>query len=183
MRVVIVPGMGCTPVYSCNWYSWLQNELHKRGITCILKDFPDPYQCRESIWIPYLSNDIGLDENTVVVGHSSGAACAMRLLEKQQENPLRAVILVAAAYTDLGDEQERRSEYFSRDWNWEGMKRGAKTIVCFHGVDDPLIPVAEARYIAEKLWGENFEYHEIDGASHFFEPWSKLIDLFDENRI
>jgi uncharacterized protein len=175
--------MGCTPVKSCNWYLWLKNELHTRGIECILRDFPDPYQCRESIWIPFLQNDIGLDDDTVLIGHSSGAACAMRLLERQQDDPLRSVILVATAYTDLGDEHERRSEYFSRDWNWEAMKKGAKNIVCYHGVDDPLIPVAEARHIAEKLRGENFVYHELNGVSHFFEPWNSLLDLFDENRI
>ena len=182
MRVVIIPGMGCSPVKHCNWYSWLNTELAQRNIECVLRDFPDPDQCRESIWVPFVMNDIGLDQDTVVVGHSSGAACAMRLLEQQQV-PLRAAILVAAAYTDMGDAHERRSEYFSRDWNWDAMTKGAGTIVCFHGTDDHLIPVAEARHIAEKLKGDNFQYYEMDGMSHFFQPWAELLQLFDEKRL
>jgi predicted alpha/beta hydrolase family esterase len=178
MKVVIIPGMGCSPVKQCNWYSWLKTELSERNIDCVLRDFPDPNQCRESIWVPFLMNEIGLDKDTVVIGHSSGAACAMRLLEKK--TPLKGVILVAAAYTDLGDADERRSEYFSREWKWEDMKEGAQQIVCFHGTDDHLIPVAEARHIAKKLEGDNFEYHEIDGMSHFFQPWKELLDIFDD---
>lgn len=185
MRVVIIPGMGCSPVEHCNWYSWLQSELVKRDITCILRDFPDPNQCRESIWIPFLLDEIGLDQDTVVVGHSSGAACAMRLLELAETTRpvLRAAILVPAAYTDLGDAHERRSEYFSREWKWNDMKKGAQQIVCFHGTDDHLIPVTEARHIAENLEGENFIYHEMKGKSHFFQPWTEILDVLDEMSV
>ena len=112
MRIVIIPGMGCSPVATSNWYSWFANEMAKKpDVTCILRDFPDPNRCRESIWLPFLQNEIGLDENTIIVGHSSGAACAMRLLENESVGKLRGAILVASAYTDLGDEDERLSEY------------------------------------------------------------------------
>jgi hypothetical protein len=138
------------------------------------------------------------DERIIVVGHSSGAACAMRLLERygKNDNPknlnqhdsssssspskrLLAAILVAAAYTDLGDEDERRSEYFQRPWDWDAMKRGADRIVLFHGTNDHLIPVQEARYIAQQLQGK-VEYHEMHGKFHFFEPWPELLHVIDD---
>eukprot|EP00545_Synedropsis_sp_CCMP1620_P010010 CAMPEP_0119013664 /NCGR_PEP_ID=MMETSP1176-20130426/8717_1 /TAXON_ID=265551 /ORGANISM="Synedropsis recta cf, Strain CCMP1620" /LENGTH=186 /DNA_ID=CAMNT_0006966769 /DNA_START=61 /DNA_END=621 /DNA_ORIENTATION=- len=181
MKVVIIPGMGCSPVAQSNWYSWFASQMKERSIDCVLRDFPDPNQCRESIWIPFLLEEIGIEpETTIVVGHSSGAACAMRLLEKNLGAPLKGAILVAAAHTDLGDADERRSEYFSRPWKWNNIREGAEQIVCFHGTDDHLIPVAEARHIAEKLEGDTFRYHEMDGMSHFFQPWQKLLDVFDE---
>lgn len=182
MRIVLIPGMGCSPVTHSNWYSWFENKVSKlEGVEeCIIRDFPDPNKCREKIWVPYLINEIGLDENTVVVGHSTGASCAMRLLESHSVPKMKGVILVAAAYTDLGDEQERQSGYFDRPWDWEQMKDGANKIVCFHGVDDPLIPVGEARYIAENMAGENFEYHEMEGVSHFFQPWDNILDVIDD---
>ncbi|GFH59058.1 alpha/beta-hydrolase [Chaetoceros tenuissimus] len=183
MRIVLIPGMGCSPVARVNWYSWFANEvLKKQNVDeCVLRDFPDPNGCKESIWIPFLRDEIGLDENTIVVGHSSGAACAMRLLENDEVCKLKGVLLVAAAYTDLGDEYERRSEYFSRPWNWEKMKKGAEKIHCFHGVDDHLIPVKEARYIAVKMKGPTFKYSEIKGGvSHFFEPWDEILDVIDD---
>lgn len=184
MRIVIIPGMGCTPVQSSNWYSWLAQEVKSRHQMtvkeCVLRDFPDPYQCKESVWIPFLRDEIGLDEDTILVGHSSGAACAMRLLEQHDKiSFLKAVVLVAAAYTDLGEESERRSEYFNRPWNWEKMKQGVSQITCFHSKDDPLIDVSEARHISQKMESENFEYIEMDGKSHFFQPWTEILDVLD----
>ena len=40
----------------------------------------------------------------MLVGHSSGAVAAMRLLEK---TPLLGAVLVSACHTDLGDAGER----------------------------------------------------------------------------
>mmetsp|Transcript_19028 Transcript_19028/g.18288 ORF Transcript_19028/g.18288 Transcript_19028/m.18288 type:complete len:190 (-) Transcript_19028:12-581(-) len=181
MRVVIIPGMGCTPVQSSVWYSWFAKQMESRpAVTeCVIRNFPDPYVCKESVWVPFLTNEIGLDQDTIVVGHSTGAACAMRLLESDDIAFLRGVVLVAAAHTDLGEESERKSEYFNRPWNWEKMKQGAQKIVCFHGTDDPLIPVSEARHIAQKMECDAFEYKEMDGMSHFFHPWQDILDVLD----
>ena len=180
MKIVLIPGMGCSPVARSNWYSWFAQEMSKRpSVECVLRDFPDPRYCRESIWVPFLKDEIGLDENTIVVGHSSGAACAMRLLENDEIGTLRGAVLVAAAHTDLGDESERFSEYFNRPWDWEKMKNGANKIHCFHGFDDPLIPVREARYIADKMKGDNFAYDEMMGKSHFFQPWNEILEVVD----
>jgi len=33
---------------------------------------------RESIWLPFMEKDLRCDEETVIIGHSSGAAAAMR---------------------------------------------------------------------------------------------------------
>lgn len=41
----------------------------------------------------------GIDENTILVGHSSGAACAMRIIE---DHKVKGVALVSAYHTDLG---------------------------------------------------------------------------------
>ena len=105
----------------------------------------------------------------------------MRLLESDKvDGPLRGAILVAAAHTDLGDEWEAQSEYFNRPWDWAKMKNGADFIHLFHGTDDHLIPVREARHVSEMLEGDNFEYSEISGKGHFFYPWQELLDVMDQ---
>lgn len=187
MKVILIPGMGCTPIAKSNWYSWFTEQVNKReNLTCTLDKFPDPYKCRESIWMPHVRDKLMQGEepeNTIIVGHSSGAACAMRLLESMDAaKPLAGCILVAAAYTDLGDEDERLSGYFNRPWDFHRMANGAsRKIVLFHGTDDHLIPVKEARYIAEKLsFAKHFEYKEMHGHSHFFEPWPELLEAIDE---
>jgi predicted alpha/beta hydrolase family esterase len=45
---------------------------------------PDPVGARESIWLPFMRNELRVGPDTVVVGHSSGAAAAMRFCEKER---------------------------------------------------------------------------------------------------
>jgi pimeloyl-ACP methyl ester carboxylesterase len=45
---------------------------------------PDPVGARESIWLPFMAGELGVGQDTVVVGHSSGAAAAMRFAETKR---------------------------------------------------------------------------------------------------
>lgn len=110
----------------------------KLGIEVVLRNMPDPMVARERIWIPFIENEIGVDENTIVVGHSSGAVAAMRLCEKNQ---LYGAILVSACYTDLGCDNEKASGYYSREWQWEKIMMNTGFIVQFHSDNDPFIPL------------------------------------------
>ena len=189
MKIILIPGMGCAPIESSNWYSWFRDQMRLRShnLECDLYRYPDPYQCRESLWVPFVRSKIDDPAQTILVGHSSGAACAMRLLEQygtEGLTPIKACILVAAAYTDLDDEDERASEYFNRPWDWESMQLGCTTpIILFHGTDDPLIPVSEARYIAAQLTTDYCDYRERKGRSHFFRPWDELLEVIDAHLV
>ena len=51
------------------------------GVTCVLRNFPDPVMARESVWIPFMRDELSCDQHTIIVGHSSGAEAAMRYAE------------------------------------------------------------------------------------------------------
>jgi predicted alpha/beta hydrolase family esterase len=179
MRFIIAPGNGgCgRSTASTNWYGWLDEELKKKGHESVCVNWPDPDVCHQSNWIPFVRDVLKADEQTVVVGHSTGALLAMRLLEVHK---IRGVILVAAAHTDLGDAGERASGYFDTEWDWEAQRANADFIHQFHSADDHLIPVREARFVAERLAGDNHTYEELDGHSHFFGPFQALLDAVDK---
>ena len=44
-----------------------------------------------------------------------------------------------------------RAGYYSRAWQWEKIKANAKWITQFHSTDDPFIPPAESRHVAQSL--------------------------------
>ena len=163
-RAIIIPGNGCTPVRQCNWYAAMQADLQKTGLfsEVILKDMPDPYEAKEDIWIPFIKKELGIDMRTIVIGHSSGAVAAMRLLE---EEATFGCVLVAACYTDLGCESERISNYYSRPWRWDRIQDNTQWILQYHSVDDPLIPIDEGDYVAAQL---HSEYTKFSNRSHFF---------------
>lgn len=134
---------------------------------------PDPYDAKEEIWMPFIKCEMKVDENTVVIGHSSGAVAAMRLLEHTK---VLGCVLVSTCHTDLGCESERISNYYSRPWEWDKIKSNASWILQYHSADDHLIPIAEADYVAESLGSE---YTRYPNRSHFFEP-RDVKDIFEQ---
>lgn len=159
-KVIFIPGNGnCTT--SDNWFPSVKVELEAKGVEVVAARFPDPELARESYWIPFLMDELGVDAETILIGHSSGAIAAMRLAEKQR---ILGSVLVGAYYTDLGMETERQSGYFDRPWDWANMKANQQWCILFASQDDPWIPVEEARYIHRQI---DCEYHEFTDQGHF----------------
>ena len=167
-RVVIVPGNGCSPTEDCNWYGWLRDRINEDPAfsECILRDMPDPDEAYERTWLPFIINDMKADENTIVIGHSSGAQAAMRLLEKHR---LLGCVLVAACITDGGLESERISGYYDRPWKWAKIRSNANWILQYHSSDDPFIKRKEPDQVAQAIGSD---YTFFDDRSHFFDPSS-----------
>lgn len=159
-KVIFIPGNGGGSPRD-NWFPSLKEELEAVGLTVIAEEFPDKDLARASFWIPFLINELGADENTVLIGHSTGAIAAMKLAERQ---PILGSVLVGAYHTDLGMEKEKLSGYFDTPWDWENIQRNQQWIALFASQDDPWIPIAESRYIHQQL---NCEYHEYKNEGHF----------------
>lgn len=160
VKVVFIPGNGgCTT--SDNWFPSVKRDLEADGLEVVAADFPDPELARESFWIPFLLDQLKVDEQTILVGHSSGAIAAMRLAEQK---PILGSVLVGTYHTDLGLESEEKSGYFDRPWDWNQIRENQSWCVIFASQDDPWISVEEPRFLHEKL---NCEYHEFKDQGHF----------------
>ena len=175
MNIILLPGSGCTPTMECNYYSWLAKTLVDRGICADVRvtvpGMPDPHVCRRSKWIPHCEEVLKCDANSVVVGHSSGAVCALRLAER---NVLRGIVLVAGYDDDLGDENERASGYFGPDpFDYEKIKANcAGGVDCVIGLRDSLVPAEMQRALAAKLDARETLCERRD---HFFTPPAEEI--------
>ncbi len=166
MKVVILPGNGCTPVRKHNFYAHLEQFLKKHNIDVKLQNMPDPYLAKESIWIPFCLNDMQCDKNTILVGHSSGAECAMRFMEKY---PCAACFLVSPCVTDMGDSTEKASGYYDRPWLWDKMRENCKYIVQYGSKDDHLVPFdTEQKTVHDNLQPK--EWKIFDTYGHFLFP-------------
>ncbi len=159
MKAILIPGNGGESPQD-NWFPYLERELPKLGIKVINEQFPDPELARREFWVPFIK-ELGADENTILIGHSSGAVAAMRYAEA---NKILGSILVGACHTDLGDENEKQSHYYDDPWSWEDIKKNQRWIIQFASTDDPFIPIEEARHIHEHL---DSDYHEYINQGHF----------------
>lgn len=166
-KVILIHGNGHTTGNDA-WLPYVAHELRLLGLEVLNPDFPEPLYAPASVWLPYLKNALRTDENTILIGHSSGAVAALRYAE---QNKIHGSVLVAACYTDLGLESERKSGYYNTPWNWSTIKENQNWIIQFASKDDPFIPIEEARYIHEKL---DTEYYEYENEAHFGYPMTKL---------
>jgi predicted alpha/beta hydrolase family esterase len=173
-KAILLPGNGTPPsvvsLDDCGFYTTVQTILKQHGIPMPLPAFPDGYVGHEDAWTAFCLDELGLDETTLLVGHSTGSACALRLMEQHK---VAGCVLVAAYYTDLGDSMERESGYFDRPWDWAAIKRNAPWVLQFHSKNDQLVPIAEARYVAERI-GSEFVVSKNEG--HFVEERSRTIE-------
>jgi predicted alpha/beta hydrolase family esterase len=159
-RVILLHGNGGGSGKD-NWFPWLQYKLKKIGIECEAPDLPDAIEAKSGVWLPYIQDVLKADENTILVGHSSGAIAAMRYAETHK---LLGSILVGTYYTDLGFDDERASGYFDEPWKWKAIKNNQSWIIVFASTDDPYINIEEPRFIKDKL---NAEYYEYKDKGHF----------------
>ncbi|XP_053783104.1 serine hydrolase RBBP9 isoform X1 [Desmodus rotundus] len=128
---------------------------HIPGFQCLAKNMPDPIIAREIIWLPFMETELHCDERTIIIGHSSGAIAAMRYAETHR---VYAIVLVSAYTSDLGDENERASGYFSRPWQWEKIKANCAHIVQFGSTDDPFLPWKEQQEVADRLEAKLYRF-------------------------
>ena len=158
--VIIVHGNGGA-TGNDHWFPSVKHALEKVGLKVISETMPDNILAREKYWLPFLKDKLHADENTILVGHSSGAVAAMRFAES---NKIYGSVLVGTCYTDLGDEDEKKSGYYNRPWQWDKIKANQNWIIQFHANDDPYIPIEEARHVHKKL---NTEYIEATDEGHY----------------
>lgn len=159
-KVIFLPGnSGCTTHE--NWFPSVQTELEAAGLEVVAKTFPDPQLARESFWIPFIENELKADENSILVGHSSGAIAAMHFAETHK---IFGSVLVGTYHTDLGLDTEKAAGYFNRPWNWDAVRSNQRWTIIFASQDDPWIPVGEPRFVHQQL---GCEYHEFTNQGHF----------------
>lgn len=160
MKVIFIPGNGGGSPQD-NWFPYLKSELRQMNVEVIDSEFPDNQLAREKYWLPFIKDHLKADEHTILIGHSSGAIAAMRLAETTR---LVGSVLVGAYHTDLGLETEIQSGYFNRVWDWPAIVHNQQWIIQFASTNDPWIPIAEARFVHQKL---NSQYYESIDQGHF----------------
>ncbi len=76
MTVIIIHGNGHSTQQD-NWIPYLKRELEKLQITVVVPQFSDAYLARALWWLLFLQHDLHADDQTILVGHSSGTWAAM----------------------------------------------------------------------------------------------------------
>lgn len=146
-----------------NWFPWLQRELEVLGHRVIVPQFPTPERQTLSDWLVVFEKyKEFLTPETVVVGHSLGAAFLLNIIEKY---PVKAAFFASGFAEKAGNHFDPSMATFSQKaFDWEKIKNNCKNFVIFHGDNDPYIKLQKAHELAGIL---GVEVNVIKNGGHF----------------
>ncbi len=138
-----------------NWFPWLKQELEKRGYLVWVPDLPQadkPNIKRYNRFI-FANKDWSFNEDSVLIGHSSGAVAILGLLQHLPEDiVVNTCILVSSFKDNLGSLDFQG--LFEEPFDFEKIKKHSKRFLFIHSDNDPYCPLEHAQFLTEKLAGK-----------------------------
>jgi len=166
-KAIIFHGTGARPTYI--WYPWLAERLRERGYTVEVPHLPGINVEPIETFLPTVLAAHTFDEETVLVGHSGGAALLLALLEHLDVTVAQAV-LVAGYSTPPNTNQE---PVLQPSYAWEAIRRSARDLWFVNSVVDPFGCDAEqGRVLLDRLGGTLV----VRPEGHFVDDTFELLD-------
>jgi predicted alpha/beta hydrolase family esterase len=147
-----------------NWFAWLRTQLEEQGVQVWLPQLPHAEQPSLREWADFVQKNcpFPIDDDTLIVGHSSGAILAL-ILAQQNEGSIGAVVAVSV-FHDNSLQWDPNSRLFDVNFEWSLIVRNARRLLFVHSDDDPYVPLGQAEAVARSC-GQ--ELVIIPGEGHF----------------
>lgn len=177
-NLLIIHGTGGNP--GENWLPWLKMEFEKMGYRAHVPQFPTPEGQSLKNWMRVFDGyKKYINEKTILIGHSLGAAFLLCILESL-DRPVNASFLVAG-FTGLinNPEFDRLNRTFAV-WalDWQKIENNCPKFFIISSDNDPYVSVKKAFELGEKL---NVKPTILKNAGHInkdsgFERFDYLLE-------
>lgn len=132
-----------------NWFPWFKEKIDNDDNYCIIPQFPiDEKHHIYSEWKKILdiyNREYNLfNENSVVIGHSTGSICALKYILENKIN-IKKLILVSGFNNFLApDENDIHNKlnptYYVDSNSISNINKYVDEVICIYGDNDPYIP-------------------------------------------
>lgn len=130
-NAVIFHGTGGRP--DVIWYSWLADALRQRGYSVEVPHHPELNKEPIEIFLPKVLEAHAFDSNSVIIGHSGGAALILALLEAIDVT-VNTAIMVAGYWRKPNTQAE---PVLKDHYNWDRIKKHFNQLYIINSVEDP----------------------------------------------
>jgi uncharacterized protein len=142
------------------WYPWLGRRLADRGYAVEIPHYPGLNVEPIADFLPQVLAGHAFDEETVLIGHSGGAAMLLALLEHLDTTVAQAV-LVAGYSTQPNASQE---PVLQDAYDWAAIKAHVRDLYFINAPHDPYgCDAAQGRVMFDQLGGTQI----IHDGGHF----------------
>jgi len=130
-RAIIFHGTGGNP--DVCWYPWLAGRLRARGYEVEVPHHPGINIEPVAEVLPEILDRHTFDEETVLVGHSGGAALLLALLESLDVTVAQAILVAGySTVPNTSPEPVLKSEY-----DWSAIRSHVRDLYFLNSTDDP----------------------------------------------
>jgi predicted alpha/beta hydrolase family esterase len=165
-----------------NWFPWLKSQLEMQGYKVWLPELPQANEPNIKRYNNFIfSSGWEFNEESVLIGHSSGSVAIYGILSKLPEGvQVKQAILVGTFKDDLG--WPNLSGLFQEPFDYAKIKTKAKKFSLLHSDNDPHCPLSGAEFLAKELGGEltvipNAEHFSIKNGGERFRQLPVILDL------
>lgn len=175
-RAILFHGTGAHP--DVVWLPWLRRRLAERGYEVEAPHLPGLNVEPNATFLPQVLANHTFDEDTVLVGHSGGAALLLAILERI-ETRVDQAILVAGYCTSPGGEPE---PVLQPAYDWEAIRASVRDLYFINSRIDPYgCDDTQGRAMFERLGGtqivrDDGHFGDVDQPYPSFELLDRLID-------
>ena len=184
MNFIIIHGVYGNP--NENWFPWLKKELEKIGYDVLVPKFPTPLDQSLESWLRTISkHQDKINDGTVFIGHSLGAAFILDYLEKEDKR-IKAAFLVAGFFQLLNSPYDSINKTFvDKNFYWKKIKSNCEQFFVFASDNDEYIPLKISKDLAKNL---NGKLTIVKGAVHLnmksgYDKFPLLLDTIKEKFI
>ncbi|SDS15861.1 RBBP9/YdeN family alpha/beta hydrolase [Microlunatus soli] len=147
-NAIIFHGTGGHP--DAIWYPWLADRLAERGYRVERPHYPGINVDPIAELLPTVLEGHTFDTDTVLVGHSGGAALLLALLEHLQ-TPVAQAILVAGYATVVNGSEE---PVLQPSYDWDRIRAAVDDLYFINSADDPYgCDATQGRLMFDRLGG------------------------------
>lgn len=161
-----------------NWFPWLKKGLADLGYKAWVPDLPQADHPNIDRYNKFLlSSNFDFNNDTIIIGHSSGAVEILGLLNDPnfpKDVGLKACFLVGAFKGDLGWESLKGMVAIFND---ELIKQRSNKFVFIHSDNDPYCPIGDAKDLCKQVDGK---FIELPGQGHFTKSLDPKYTEFPE---
>lgn len=167
-----------------NWFQWLKSELEAKDWQVWLPQLPTAEQPSLKEWANFIRTNcpFEINEDTLVVGHSSGAILAL-ILAQQNKAPIGGVVAISVFHNNSLN-WEPNKHLFDVKFDWDAIQKNATKLLFIHSDNDPYVPLDQAQYVANNCKAEMIV---IPGQGHFnleqepeYKAFPKLLEILKE---
>lgn len=149
-----------------NWFPWLKKELESRGHKVFAPIFPTPECQNLDSWLnKFKEYEKYINKDTIMIGHSIGAAFILDYLENPKKS-IRSAFLVSGFTSLLGNPKfdNINKTFVDKGFDWKKIKGNCVSFHLFHSDNDPYVPLELAEDLARNL---RVPLMTVKGAGHF----------------